>query len=139
MTDTVLRSLDEARRGPRPETRGEPAERGEPLMRDLIGDLLRRTRTEQGRTLRDVAEDAQVSLPYLSEIERGRKEASSEVLAAVYRSLGLSLTDVLAELYQSTVLTTPFRTGTGLGDFRRAGATAVPAPAHGAQVMSLAA
>ncbi|WP_017603722.1 helix-turn-helix domain-containing protein [Nocardiopsis alkaliphila] len=98
MSESVLHSLDEARRGPRP-----AGPEGEPLMRDLIGDLLRRTRVEQGRTLREVAEDAQVSLPYLSEIERGRKEASSELLAAVYRSLGLSITDVLGELYQRTV------------------------------------
>ncbi|WP_304453185.1 helix-turn-helix domain-containing protein [Nocardiopsis sp. YSL2] len=133
MTDSVLRSLDEARRGARAE------EREDPLMRDLIGELLRRTRNEQGRTLREVAEDAQVSLPYLSEIERGRKEASSEVLAAVYRSLGLSLTDVLAELYQRTALIGLSRTGAGAGDFRRAGAH-VPGPArHQAQVMSLAA
>lgn len=136
MTDSVLRSLDEARRGARGQEREEP----EPLMRDLIGELLRRTRNEQGRTLREVAEDAQVSLPYLSEIERGRKEASSEVLAAVYRSLGLSLTDVLSELYQRTALVGLSRTGTGAGDFRRAGAH-VPAPArhHTPQVMSLAA
>jgi transcriptional regulator with XRE-family HTH domain len=132
MTDSVLRSLDEARRGARAE------EREEPLMRDLIGDLLRRTRTEQGRTLREVAEDAQVSLPYLSEIERGRKEASSEVLAAVYRSLGLSLTDVLAELYQRTALVALPGSGNRLGDFRRAGSQ-VPAPAQRPQVVSLAA
>jgi transcriptional regulator with XRE-family HTH domain len=99
MSESVLRALDEARRGERSQERA-----GEPLMRDLIGDLLRRTRTEQGRTLRDVAEDAQVSLPYLSEVERGRKEASSEVLAAIYRSLGLSIVDVLGELYQRTHL-----------------------------------
>ncbi|MCK9872289.1 helix-turn-helix domain-containing protein [Nocardiopsis dassonvillei] len=103
-------------------------------MRDLIGDLLRRTRNEQGRTLREVAEDAQVSLPYLSEIERGRKEASSEVLAAVYRSLGLSLSDVLGGLYERTVTARLTRTGTGLGDYRPA-----TAPAHQARVLSLAA
>lgn len=94
MSDSVLRDLDQARRGQHTQQPDDP------LMRDLIGELLRRARTEQRRTLREVAEDAQVSLPYLSEIERGRKEASSEVLAAVYRSLGLSLTDVLAELYR---------------------------------------
>lgn len=99
MSQSVLRSLDEARRGRRPE-----APEAEPLMRDLIGDLLRRTRVEQGRTLREVAEDARVSLPYLSEVERGRKEASSEILAAIYRSLGLSLIDVLGELHQRTAL-----------------------------------
>ncbi|WP_150249044.1 helix-turn-helix domain-containing protein [Nocardiopsis deserti] len=127
MTD-VLSSLDEARAG-------RPAEEPQdPLMRDLVGDLLRRTRTEQGRTLRDVAEDAQVSLPYLSEIERGRKEASSEVLAAVYRSLGLSLSDVLGELYERTVTAGLTRTGTALGDYRPAAA-----PARQARVLSLAA
>lgn len=104
-------------RGPQPRTRSRPqpqprgAQPDDPLMRDLIGGLLRRARTEQGRTLREVAEDAQVSLPYLSEIERGRKEASSEVLAAVYRSLGLSLTDVLAELYHRTARVRLTRTG----------------------------
>ncbi|GAA1464774.1 helix-turn-helix domain-containing protein [Nocardiopsis exhalans] len=99
MPESVLHALDEARRGDRSQERPD-----EPLMRDLIGDLLRRTRTEQGRTLREVAEDAQVSLPYLSEVERGLKEASSEVLAAIYRSLGLSIVDVLGELYQRTHL-----------------------------------
>ncbi|WP_159944831.1 MULTISPECIES: helix-turn-helix domain-containing protein [unclassified Nocardiopsis] len=130
MTD-VLRSLEEARTGGR-----EPEE---PLMRDLIGDLLRRTRTEQGRTLREVAEEAQVSLPYLSEIERGRKEASSEVLAAVYRSLGLSMSDVLGALYERSVLGGPRRTGTSLGEYRRAGSPSVAAPAPRAQALSLAA
>ncbi|WP_431868507.1 helix-turn-helix domain-containing protein [Nocardiopsis eucommiae] len=99
MSEGVLRALDEAREGDR--SRARP---GEPLMRDLIGDLLRRTRVEQGRTLREVAEDAQVSLPYLSEVERGRKEASSEVLAAIYRSLGLSIIDVLGELHRRTLV-----------------------------------
>lgn len=130
MSESVLRSLDQARRGPSPD---EPA--GEPLMRDLIGDLLRRTRVEQGRTLREVAEDAQVSLPYLSEIERGRKEASSEVLAAVYRSLGLSIIEVLGELYQRTTL---FRLERA-GSHRAHLVTAPVAPAHQARVLSLAA
>ena len=132
MTD-VLRSLDEARRGHRAQ---EPPD---PLMRDLIGDLLRRTRTEQGRTLREVAEDSQVSLPYLSEIERGRKEASSEVLAAVYRSLGLSMADVLAAMYERTVAAPLQRAGGRLGDYRPARTVPVGAPAHQARIMSLAA
>ncbi|TDQ50786.1 helix-turn-helix domain-containing protein [Actinorugispora endophytica] len=70
----------------------------EPLLRHLIGDVLRRARQEQGRTLREVAEAAQVSMPYLSEIERGRKEPSSEVLAAVYRALGLHLVDLVGDV-----------------------------------------
>ncbi|MFJ8869556.1 helix-turn-helix domain-containing protein [Streptomyces sp. NPDC102473] len=72
-----------------------PAAR-EPLWRDVVGDVLRRERLVQGRTLKDVAEAAQISVPYLSEVERGRKEASSEVLAAAARSLGLGLADVLS-------------------------------------------
>ena len=65
------------------------------LLRRVIGTVLRRVRTGQGRTLHDVARAAGVSLPYLSEIERGRKEPSSEVLAAICRALGLGLIDLL--------------------------------------------
>ncbi|WP_229402729.1 helix-turn-helix domain-containing protein [Micromonospora okii] len=67
------------------------------LLRRVIGAVLRRVRQRQGRTLREVAEAAGVSLPYLSEVERGRKEASSEVLAAVCRALGIGLSDLLEE------------------------------------------
>ncbi|KUP98627.1 helix-turn-helix domain-containing protein [Thermobifida cellulosilytica] len=70
----------------------------EPLLRHLIGDALRRVRQERGLTLREVSEAAQVSLAYLSEIERGRKEPSSEVLAAVYRALDLRLADLIGEV-----------------------------------------
>lgn len=69
----------------------------EPLLRRLFGDALRRERTAQGRTLQDVATDARISIAYLSEIERGRKEASSEVLVAVCRALRLRLVDLLTE------------------------------------------
>ncbi|WSB38782.1 helix-turn-helix transcriptional regulator [Streptomyces scopuliridis] len=61
-----------------------------------MGDVLRRERLAQERTLKDVAEAARISMPYLSELERGRKEASSEVLAAAARALGLGLADLLA-------------------------------------------
>ncbi|MFC5923789.1 helix-turn-helix domain-containing protein [Micromonospora vulcania] len=67
------------------------------LLRRVIGGVLRRHRQRQGRTLREVAECADVSVPYLSEVERGRKEASSEVLAAICRALGISLSDLLGE------------------------------------------
>ncbi|MCF4137071.1 helix-turn-helix transcriptional regulator [Streptomyces sp. Tue 6430] len=83
-----------ARPAGRPPTPGESLR--EPLWRDLVGDVLRRERRSQGRTLRDVADAARISMPYLSEVERGRKEASSEVLAAAARALGLSLGDLLA-------------------------------------------
>jgi transcriptional regulator with XRE-family HTH domain len=63
----------------------------------MLGRLLRRARQEQRRTLADVAAAATVSLPYLSELERGRKEASSEVLAAICDALHIELSDLLAE------------------------------------------
>ncbi|WP_176582886.1 helix-turn-helix domain-containing protein [Streptomyces marincola] len=68
----------------------------EPLFRHAVGGVLRRRRLAQRRTLKDVADAARISMPYLSELERGRKEASSEVLAAAARALGLGLADLLA-------------------------------------------
>jgi transcriptional regulator with XRE-family HTH domain len=73
-------------------------QRPRPLLRTKLGDVLRRMRLDQGRTLADVARHARVSMPYLSELERGRKEASSEVLAAVCDALRVELADVLAEV-----------------------------------------
>jgi transcriptional regulator with XRE-family HTH domain len=70
--------------------------RTRPLLRTMLGDVLRRTRLAQGRTLADVARAARVSMAYLSEIERGRKEASSEVLAAICDALRIELADLLA-------------------------------------------
>ena len=66
------------------------------LMRQVIGEELRRRRNEQSRTLRDVSRDAQVSLGYLSELERGQKEASSELLAAICFALDTPLSSLLA-------------------------------------------
>ncbi len=68
------------------------------MLRTLVGDVLRRHRLGQRRTLADVARHARVSVPYLSEVERGRKEASSEVLAAVCDALRIELSDLLAEV-----------------------------------------
>jgi transcriptional regulator with XRE-family HTH domain len=79
----------------RPVRSAAPAAK-EPLWRDVVGDVLRRERLAQERTLQDVADAARISMPYLSEVERGRKEASSEVLAAAARALGLRLADLLA-------------------------------------------
>src|SRR5689334_2036456 len=67
------------------------------LMREAIGGSLRRARTEGRRTLRAVSRRARVSLGYLSEVERGRKEASSELLAAICEALEVALPDVLSE------------------------------------------
>jgi len=69
----------------------------EPLFRTLVGGVLRRVRTTEHRTLQDVATQARISIAYLSEVERGRKEASSEVLVAICRALGIRLVDLLAE------------------------------------------
>lgn len=68
------------------------------LLRRLVGDVLRRHRLRQSRTLRDVSAAARVSLGYLSEVERGRKEASSELLAAICVALDVSLADILREV-----------------------------------------
>ena len=67
------------------------------LLREVIGDVLRRTRTAQGRTLREVSHSARVSLGYLSEVERGRKEASSELLSAICTALEVPLSRVLVD------------------------------------------
>ncbi|MEU7658178.1 helix-turn-helix domain-containing protein [Streptomyces lincolnensis] len=75
---------------------GEPHAPKEPLWRDLVGDVLRRERLAQERTLKEVADEARISMPYLSEVERGRKEASSEVLAAAAHALGLGLGELLS-------------------------------------------
>lgn len=88
------------RRPDRPErpVHQERPDRPAPLLRHLLGEVLRQARHGQRRTLADVARAARVSLPYLSELERGRKEASSEVLAAVCDALRIELSDVLAEV-----------------------------------------
>ena len=68
-----------------------------PLVREVIGDVLRRARTSQGRTLREVSDSARVSLGYLSEVERGRKEPSSELLNAICDALDVPLSSVLTD------------------------------------------
>lgn len=68
------------------------------LLRRLLGDALRRQRLRQHRTLRDVSAGARVSLGYLSEVERGQKEASSELLASICDALGVNLSAVLREV-----------------------------------------
>ncbi len=68
------------------------------LLREAIGDRLRHARTTQHRSLREVSRAARVSLGYLSEVERGRKEASSELLAAICDALELPLSDLLGRV-----------------------------------------
>jgi transcriptional regulator with XRE-family HTH domain len=76
-------------------------------LREAVGTALRRRRQDQGRTLREVAEAAGVSLTYLSEIERGRKEPSSEVLEAVCAALDLVLADLLFEVAETLAAAAP--------------------------------
>ena len=71
------------------------------VLRTLIGEALRTTRLRQQRTLREVSGAAQVSLGYLSEVERGQKEASSELLASICRALGVRLSDVLRDVSET--------------------------------------
>ncbi|WP_151477642.1 helix-turn-helix domain-containing protein [Streptomyces albicerus] len=89
------------------------------LLRRLLGDVLRRQRQRQGRTLREVSSSARVSLGYLSEVERGQKEASSELLSAICDALDVRMSELmrevsdelaLAELAQSAAATEPVRT-----------------------------
>lgn len=65
------------------------------LLREAIGDRLRHARTNQRRTLREISHSARVSLGYLSEVERGQKEASSELLAAICEALDLPISELL--------------------------------------------
>ena len=99
------------------------------LLRHAIGSVLRRLRTERGATLREVSERSRISVPYLSEIERGRKEASSEILAALCRVLDLGegqlMALVAAEFADSQVLSLVG------SESPQAAAAAAPAPGHG--------
>jgi transcriptional regulator with XRE-family HTH domain len=70
----------------------------EPLWREALGRALRAAREEQGERLVDVAERAGMSPQYLSEVERGRKEPSSEMIAAVTGALGVQLADLLIHI-----------------------------------------
>jgi transcriptional regulator with XRE-family HTH domain len=84
------------------------------LLRRLLGDVLRRRRQEQGRTLREVSAMARVSLGYLSEVERGQKEASSELLAAICDALGMRMSDLMREVADVTAVAERATTATVL-------------------------
>jgi transcriptional regulator with XRE-family HTH domain len=74
------------------------------LLRRLLGDVLRRQRQRQGRTLREVSANARVSLGYLSEVERGQKEASSELLAAICEALDVRMSEVMRSVSDELAL-----------------------------------
>ena len=82
-----------------------PTPEPEPLWREAVGRELRTERQATERTLSDVAEQAGVSIQYLSEVERGLKEPSSEVLSAVAGALGLRLVDLTSRVARSLVRT----------------------------------
>ena len=101
------------------------------LLRNALGDTLRHARTRQNRTLRDVSTAANVSLGYLSEVERGRKEASSELLASICDALDLELSDLLDSVSRtmrtdnradkSSVISNSVKTGLGSSNRPRMG------------------
>ena len=77
------------------------------LLRGLLGDALRQRRQQQGRTLREVSGAARVSLGYLSEVERGQKEASSELLASICTALGMRMSELMHQVADDLVAHEP--------------------------------
>ncbi len=69
-----------------------------PILRNELGDVLRDARLGQGKTLRDISSEARVSLGYLSEVERGQKEASSELLASICDALEVPMSAILRDV-----------------------------------------
>ncbi len=69
-----------------------------PVLRNELGDVLRDARLSQGKTLRDISSQARVSLGYLSEVERGQKEASSELLASICEALDVPMSTILRDV-----------------------------------------
>ncbi|HEY3528048.1 MAG TPA: helix-turn-helix transcriptional regulator [Nocardioides sp.] len=74
------------------------------MFRRLLGDVLRERRLERGMTLRQVSAEARVSLGYISEIERGQKEASSELLASLCSALDTPLSEVLRNVSEAVAV-----------------------------------
>lgn len=81
------------------------------LLREVLGDVLREARITQGRTLRQVSDAARVSLGYLSEVERGRKEASSELLSAICDALDVPLFQLLTDASEQLLGQEPTKSG----------------------------
>ncbi|NYG55668.1 helix-turn-helix domain-containing protein [Nocardioides perillae] len=113
------------------------------LFRRLLGDVLRGTRMQRGMTLREVSAEARVSLGYISEIERGQKEASSELLASLCSALDVPLSDILREVSDAIALEeAALALDAGLPLETRLDTTALPvrrpAPAAGDVVASAA-
>ena len=105
------------------------------LLRRLLGDVLRTRRQQQGRTLREVSAAARVSLGYLSEVERGQKEASSELLAAICSALDVPLSDVLREVSDHVAAAEVLAEVATLDAARPAAHPSVPPSRHEARAM----
>ncbi|MCX5210564.1 MULTISPECIES: helix-turn-helix domain-containing protein [unclassified Kitasatospora] len=107
------------------------------LLRRLLGDVLRRQRQRQGRTLREVSAAARVSLGYLSEVERGQKEASSELLSAICDALDVRMSEVMREVSDELSLAELAAMATlSEGELLRPVLEPVPLPAPGVDRMS---
>jgi transcriptional regulator with XRE-family HTH domain len=100
----------------------------EPLWREVLGSRLRALRTEREETLAQAAERAGISPQYLSEIERGRKEPSSEMIAALAGALDTTLADLTFAVTED--LRRLSRTGTGTGTFTRGAGTQAAGTGH---------
>jgi transcriptional regulator with XRE-family HTH domain len=110
------------------------------LLRRELGVVLRRRREDQHKTLRDVARAAGVSLGYLSEVERGVKEASSELLAAICGALSVGLPEILVEVADALFLADALAaSGRAAVGFVPATLVVAPAPPASPAVASLAA
>jgi transcriptional regulator with XRE-family HTH domain len=83
------------------------------LLREALGESLRRARVSQSRTLREVSSVARVSLGYLSEVERGRKEASSELLASICDALEVELADLMFDVSETLAESKSLTSGAG--------------------------
>ena len=108
----------------------------EPLWREMLGSRLRELRTERGETLSGTADRAGISPQYLSEIERGRKEPSSEMIAALAGALDTTLADLTFAVTEN--LRRLSSAGTGTGTFTRAAGTQAAGTGHAAHTPPVA-
>ena len=104
------------------------------LLREELGDVLRGARQRQGRTLRDVSSSARVSLGYLSEVERGQKEASSELLASICEALDVPMSSVLRSVSDrvasAEALVSRVQLASAMASRTPMAKTVIPAPIH---------
>lgn len=101
------------------------------VLREEIGDVLRGARQRQGRTLRDVSSAARVSLGYLSEVERGQKEASSELLSSICVALDVPMSSVLRSVSDRVAVSESLATrlnGSMGTNVHQIGKTVIPRP-----------